>query len=64
MSAGRKLPYQYAAEFMKAGFDKDKQKQALKGCPEFWRDQVTSHIKAERDKLKHGISSYAQYFGR
>ena len=49
----RKLPHRYAADFMAAGNDKDKQKAALKGCPEHWRDQVTTHINIQRMWLVH-----------
>ena len=57
-----RLPYQYAAAFMRAGHDKEKQKAALAGCPKHFREQVKTHIRAERDKLKHGISTYKKHF--
>ena len=56
----RKLPHRYAADFMAAGNDKDKQKAALKGCPEHWRDQVKTHINIQRMWLIHNAKVAAQ----
>ena len=52
----RKLPHRYAADFMAAGADKEKQKAALKGCPEHWRDQVKTHINIQRMWLVHNAN--------
>jgi hypothetical protein len=50
MSEGEKWPRQYAADYLAAGTDKAKQRAALKGCPEAWRELVKDHIKIARDK--------------
>lgn len=40
-----KQPRHYAADYLAAGADKDKQKAALAGCPVEWRELVKLHIK-------------------
>lgn len=43
-----KMPRHYAADFIAAGNDKQKQKDALAGCPAEWRDLVRAHINNTR----------------
>jgi len=54
----RKLPHRYAADFMKAGADKNAQKAALAGCPVIWQDQVRTHIKIQRMWVEHKQRAY------
>ena len=56
-----KLPWKYAADFMAAGADKEKQKQALEGCPKIWQDQVRTHIKNMREIAKHKAAGVKRY---
>jgi hypothetical protein len=39
-----KSPRHYAIAYIKAGNDKQKQKQAVAGCPVEWRELVKKHI--------------------
>lgn len=43
-----KMPRHYAAAYLKAGDDKEKQKQALDGCPPEFHDAVKTLIRIER----------------
>ena len=49
---GERWPRQYAAAFIAAGNDKEKQRQALAGCPVEFRDIVRIHIENYRCKIK------------
>jgi len=49
---GERWPRQYAADFIAAGSDKEKQRQALAGCPVEFRDIVRIHIENYRCKIK------------
>jgi len=39
-----KKPRHYAADYMAAGIDRDKQRKALDGCPVEWQKLVRAHI--------------------
>jgi hypothetical protein len=48
-----KSPRHYAYAYLSAGEDKEKQRQAVSGCPVAWRELVKTHIriiKQRRDK--------------
>lgn len=47
-----KMPRHYAADYFAAGRDKDKQREALAGCPEKWQELVKTHIKIRRERMK------------
>jgi hypothetical protein len=40
-----KKPRHYAAAYIAAGEDREKQRKALDGCPVEWRELVKLHIK-------------------
>lgn len=46
------MPRHYAADYIAAGRDKDKQAQAVKGCPKQWQELVKTHIKIRRERMK------------
>lgn len=47
-----KWPRRYAADYIAAGRNKERQKAALAGCPEKWQELVKTHIKITRKRIK------------
>lgn len=43
-------PRHYLAAYLKARGDRDKEREALAGCPEEWQDLVKTHIKIQKWK--------------
>lgn len=43
-------PRHYLAAYLKARGDRDKEREALAGCPEEWQDLVKTHIKIQKGK--------------
>lgn len=47
-----KRPREYMRAYFRAGDDREKQKQALAGCPKQWQELVKTHIKIRRERMK------------
>lgn len=47
-----KMPRNYAADYLSAGGDKAKQKQAVAGCPPDWRELVRTHVKTFKERKR------------
>ncbi len=43
-------PRHYLAAYLKADGDRDKEREALRGCPEEWKELVKTHIKIQKGK--------------
>ncbi len=43
-------PRHYLMAYLKANGDRDREREALAGCPEEWQDLVKTHIKIQKGK--------------
>lgn len=45
-----KMPRHYVSAYFAAKGDRDKEREALAGCPEEWKELVRTHIKIHKGK--------------
>lgn len=45
-----KMPRQYFRDYLKAEGDREKEREALQGCPEEWKDLVRTYIKIHKGR--------------
>lgn len=45
-----KMPRQYFRDYLKAEGDREKEREALAGCPEEWKELVRTHIKIHKGR--------------